>query len=241
MAVTPVTNLFQTPPADKISSRQETMDQIDFLQMLMAQLRAQDPMNPLQGHEYAAQLAQFSSVQQLEAIQGSLEESINMNMMMTQSINGNLAAALVGKTVRAQNNSVSLASGGDADLRYTLGGSATDIEVRVLDSEGNVVRTLNGNSHEAGDAATYWDGRDDNGNRVPAGNYTFEVSAKNDSGDTINATTYLEGIVSAVNYADGQVTLTVNGQDLFLGEILSVMSAGSSSASSEGSNTSLRG
>jgi len=241
LAVKPVTNLFQTPPADKISSREETMDQIDFLQMLMAQLRAQDPMNPLQGHEYAAQLAQFSSVQQLEAIQGSLEESINMNMMMTQSINGNLAAALVGKTVRAQNNSVSLASGGDADLRYTLSGSATDIEVSVLDSEGNVVRTLTGNSHEAGDAATYWDGRDDNGNRVPAGNYTFEVSAKNDSGDTINATTYVEGIVSAVNYADGQVTLTVNGQDLFLGDILSVMSAGSSSTSSEGSNTSLRG
>ena len=239
MEVTPTTNLFQTPPADKISSRTDTLDQIDFLQMLMAQLRAQDPMNPLQGHEYAAQLAQFSSVQQLEAIQSSLEESINMNLMMTQYINGNLAAAFVGKLVRAQNNTVAMASGGDADLRFTLGASATDIEVNVLDSEGNVVRTIAGNPHESGDAAVYWDGRDNDGNHVPAGTYSFEVSAKDAGGADVTATSYVEGIVSAVNYGDGQVTLTVNGQALFLGDILSVLTA--SSEAPDGANQSLRG
>jgi len=198
---------------------------MDFLQMLMAQLRAQDPMNPLEGHEYAAQLASFSSVQELQGIQAALEESINMNLLMTQSINGNLAAALVGKTVRAQDNTISI-DNNDADLRFTLSEAATSINVEVLDPEGNVIRNLSGNAHEAGDRAIYWDGRDSNGNRVPNGVYSFNVTATNAGGSNVSALPYIEGVVSAINYAGGQVTLTVNGRELLLGDIMSVMATG---------------
>jgi flagellar basal-body rod modification protein FlgD len=208
--------------------------------MLMAQLRAQDPMNPLQGHEYAAQLAQFSSVQELQAIQSSLDESNNMNLLMTQSINGNLAAALVGKTVRAQNNTVSI-NNSDADLRFSLGAAATSISVQVTDSEGNVVRTIQGTPREAGDAAVYWDGRDDAGNKVPAGDYTYNVTAADANGSEVSATTYIEGVVTAINYSGGGVTLTVNGQELLLGDIMSVMATESSSSGSGSDSATLQG
>ncbi|MCB1059366.1 MAG: hypothetical protein KDB65_03970 [Calditrichaeota bacterium] len=233
MEVAATTSTFNIPSTDQISSRQETLDQIDFLQMLMAQLKAQDPMNPLQGHEYAAQLASFSSVQELQGIQSSLEESINMNLLMTQSINGNLAAALVGKTVRAQNNTVSV-DGTGADLRFSLASAATDVSVQVQDSDGNIIRTIDANAREAGDGAVYWDGLDDAGNRVPAGDYSFAVSASDANGTDVSATTYVEGIVTAINYEGGQVTLTVNGQQLLLGDIMSVMAAeGESSSDSQ--------
>ena len=222
MEIGQITSTFGTPSAGQLGSRQDTLDQMDFLQMLMAQLRAQDPMNPLEGHEYAAQLASFSSVQELQGIQEALEESINMNLLMTQSINGNLAAALVGKTVRAQNNTINI-DGAGADLRYTLGEAVTNIQIEVRDADGSVIRTLSGTAQSAGDAALYWDGRDTNGNRVPNGAYTFDVSASNADGSSVSATTYVEGIVTAINYAGGQVTLTVNGQEMFLGDIMSVM------------------
>ena len=240
MAVDAVTgtSTFNTPSVDQTGSRADTLDQLDFLQMLMAQMRNQDPMSPMDSQEYAAQLAQFSSVQELSKIKAALDESINMNLLMTQSINGNLAAALVGKTVRAQNNSVSI-DGSGADLRFTLGSAATNVEIQVLDSSGEVVRTISGNAQSAGDAAEYWDGRDDSGNRVPNGNYTFNVTATDAEGNEVVAATYITGVVTAINYANGEVTLTVNGQQLYLGDIMSVMATDDSGT--DGQDSTLQG
>lgn len=240
MAVEAITSTFNAPSAEQIGSRQDSLDRLDFLQMLMAQMRNQDPMSPMESQEYAAQLAQFSSVQELTAIKSALDESLSMNLLMTQSINGNLAAALVGKTVRAQNNTVDIASGSGADLRFSLASSATEIQVDVRDENGDLVRTLSMSPQSAGDTAVYWDGRDADGNRAPAGSYSFEVRAEDADGAEVAATTYVEGIVSAVNYAGGQVTLTVDGQELLLGDIISVMSV-SEENSTEGDNTSLHG
>ncbi len=232
------TSTFNTPSVDQTASRSDTLDQLDFLQMLMAQMRNQDPMSPMDSQEYAAQLAQFSSVQELSKIKSALDESINMNLLMTQSINGNLAAALVGKTVRAQNNTVSV-NGSGADLRFVLGTTATNVEIQVVDESGEVVRTISGNAHSAGDAAEYWDGRDNAGNRVPDGNYTFNVAATDADGNEVTASTYITGVVTSINYADGQVTLTVNGQQLFLGDIMSVMATDDSGGDSQ--NSTLQG
>lgn len=239
MAVGAVNNTFNVPSAEQIGSRADTLDQLDFLQMLMAQMRNQDPMSPMDSQEYAAQLAQFSSVQELSAIKAALDESINMNLLMTQSINGNLAAALVGKTVRAQNNSIEIGESSDADLRYTLSAAATNVQVEVLNADGEVVRTITANAQSAGNAAVYWDGRDQVGNRVPNGNYTFNVTAADADGNDVTAATYVEGVVTSVNYAEGGVTLTVNGRQILLGDIMAVLSGNDSGT--PGSNSSFAG
>jgi len=62
----------------------------DFLKMLVQQLRYQDPLNPMKGDEFATQLAQFSSVEQLNNINTSLTDSLNANYMLTQAINNGL-------------------------------------------------------------------------------------------------------------------------------------------------------
>lgn len=223
MAIGSITGTFNTPSAEQVASRADTLDRLDFLQMLMAQMRNQDPMSPMDSQEYAAQLAQFSSVQELTAIKAALDESINMNMLMTQSINGNLAAALVGKTVRAQNNAISLTGTEGADLRYTLSGAATDVQIEIRNEAGDVVRTIAANAQPEGAAAVFWDGRDQNGNQAPNGRYTFTVAAKNADGNDVTATTYTQGVVTAINYANGAVTLTVNGNEVLLGDIMAVM------------------
>ncbi|MCB9365974.1 MAG: flagellar hook assembly protein FlgD [Calditrichaeota bacterium] len=228
MEVNALTSTYNTPAVEQISSRQDTLDQLDFLDMLLAQMQNQDPLSPMDSQEYASQLAQFSSVQELSAIKESLDQSIEMNLLMTQSINGNLAAALVGKTVRAQSDRVEI-NGSGADLRFNLPDAATTIEVTVRDADGNIVRTLSAPAHGEGDSAVYWDGSDNNGNSVPDGEYTFSVAATDADGNDVGATTYLQGVVSAINYQGGAVTLTVNGQTLNLGDVLAVMSGSDSS------------
>ncbi|MCC6475830.1 hypothetical protein IT157_02135, partial [bacterium] len=214
---------FNTPATTTLGSRTDSLDQMDFLQMLMAQLQAQDPLSPLSGEEYAAQLAQFSSVQELQKIETALTQSLESNLLMTQSINSNLAAALAGKTVRAQTTTIDLAAAGSATMQFSLPSAATELSVDILDADGEVMRTISLTSHNAGDVSAQWDGRDADGVRVPEGSYSFRVNAKDADGNEITATTFVEGVVDAVNYENGLVTLMINGNSVSLGDVISIL------------------
>jgi flagellar basal-body rod modification protein FlgD len=209
-----------TPSADTVKSRADAMDQTDFLQMLTAQLRAQDPMNPMDGQDFAAQLAQFSSLQELQKQGATLDESLQADMLLAQTFSNTMAATLIGKTVRADTDLVTVEATGDETLAYTLGAAATDIQVEIRDSDGELVRTLSvGNAQAAGDQQITWDGKADNGVRVPTGDYTFTVVAKDPAGASVTANAFVEGRVSELRYIDGSPVLVVNGMHVQLGMV----------------------
>jgi len=222
MQIDPVFS-YNTPNASSISSRSEATNQADFLAMLTAQLQNQDPLSPLEGHEYAAQLATFSQLQELQEMNTVLAASLDANLLLAQSINNNMATSLIGRTIRAEINQVTVDSSGDTPLHYHLPESATEISIEISDANGELVRTINVPPTAAGDIDTMWDGRSDNGVRVPEGEYTFNVSAINADGDSIAVENYIQGEVTAINYINGQVALTVNGVDVFLGQITSIL------------------
>ncbi|MBU1919882.1 hypothetical protein KKG66_03485, partial [bacterium] len=197
--------------------------QADFLAMLTAQLQNQDPLSPLEGHEYAAQLATFSQLQELEEMNSTLAASLDANLLLAQSINNNMATSLIGKTIRAEINSVTVGSSGDVPLHYHLPESATEISIEISDANGDVVRTITVPPTAAGDIDTVWDGRNDDGLRVSEGDYSFSVSAVNAEGSSIAVENYIQGQVTAINYVNGQVTLSVNGVDVYLGQVISIM------------------
>ncbi|MBU1637494.1 hypothetical protein KKC97_07485 [bacterium] len=222
MQVDPVYT-YNTPNANQIASRADTTDQADFLAMLTAQLQNQDPLSPLEGHEYAAQLATFSQLQELEEMNSTLAASLDANLLLAQSINNNMATSLIGKTIRADINSVTVGSSGDVSLHYHLPESATEISIEINDANGDVVRTITVPPTAAGDIDTVWDGRNDDGLRVSEGDYSFSVSAVNAEGSSIAVENYIQGQVTAINYVNGQVTLSVNGVDVYLGQVISIM------------------
>ena len=84
----------------------KTMEKDEFLKLLVTQLSHQDPLKPMESHEFASQLAQFSSLEQLQNMNGTMEESIMSDYMMTQSINNTLATTLIGKTAVANGNKI---------------------------------------------------------------------------------------------------------------------------------------
>jgi flagellar basal-body rod modification protein FlgD len=221
MPVDSVTSNPATPPASMISSPTE-MTQVDFLQMLTAQIQAQDPMNPMDSENFASQLAQFSSLQQLQSMGTTMSQTLQANLMLAQSFNNTMAASFIGKSVRAEMDQFTVGESGSSTLSYNLSNAATSISVDIKDSDGSVVKTLHINPQAAGDHTLTWDGTDSNGNRVTPGSYTYSVNATDANGNDVTATTVLEGLVTDVSYENGNAELMVNGIAVQLSQVLSI-------------------
>ena len=179
-----------------------------FLKLLVTQLQSQDPTNPVQNEAFVAQLAQFTT----------LEQANNTNQLLTDLIDQGKGKSqldlvgLIGHKVVAEGNSVFLGETGSTNLTYILGETATSVQVKVVDSEGNVVRTLDDLGPQAvGRQEVVFDGNDDNGNRVPPGSYQFQVQAEDAEQSPVSTTTFLSDIVKSVVMGMEQPMLVLAG------------------------------
>ena len=154
------------------ASRSSSLGQADFLHLMTEQLKNQDPLKPLDNAQFLGQLAQFSTVQGIEGMQGAMGAMASV-MESDQTLR---AAALVGHDALVDVSSVELAEG--AGLRGEVSApSAGAVTFEVVDADGNAVRRMTLEADAAGSTPFDWDGRDDAGNVVPAGTYTFRAVA----------------------------------------------------------------
>lgn len=195
------------------------MGKDEFLKLLVAQLRHQDPLNPMQGQDLAVQLAQFSSVEQLMDLNSTLQGQAGFQTEMLDTLNSNAAWGAIGRTVLARGDLVEYA--GDATQRVTaeidgLGGAAT---LRVLDANGREIgsRALGfmvGGKHqiELGSAVQ----------GLAPGTYSVKLDVKDGAGTQIPTTMYTTARVDGLRYtADGPV-LTSGGLDIPFGSVVQV-------------------
>jgi flagellar basal-body rod modification protein FlgD len=194
-----------------------------FLQLLITQMRYQDPLSPMDNQEFLAQLAQFSSLEQMQ----NLNDKYDSSMALTQSLNNSAAAGLIGRQVRASGDTLSLGSSGGVEVGYYLQADAAEVSISVTDSTGKIVRGLTSTDGGSGSHRLTWDGRDDAGSRLPAGSYTFKVTAKDEDGAAVTASSVVSGTVSGVTYRNGSAYLLVDGREVSLSEVLEVYQAGS--------------
>lgn len=195
----------------------------DFLKLLITQLRYQDPLEPMKGTEFAAQLAQFSSVEQLANINTNLTQTLATNQLMTQSIGNSLAATMIGKDVKASANQFQFTGTGEVRLGYTLPVSAAEVSVRVYDSAGALMRTITNAGTDKGDSTVVWDGKNDQGQTVAKGKYTFKVNAEDASKAALTATPFLYGTISAVRFTAEGTMFVVDGVEIPLSQILELL------------------
>jgi flagellar basal-body rod modification protein FlgD len=197
----------------------------DFLKMLVVQMRNQDPLDPMKGTEFASQLAQFSSVEQLSNINQNLQQSLDSNAILTKSISNALAATFIGKEVRAQTDNYKYGGTGSTKLGYNLPSNADTVTIKILNSQGNVIRTVNGAESGIGEHNFQWDGKDDSGTQMTAGTYSFTIDAKDSAGAAINVDRFVYGTVQGVRYkADGTV-FVIDGAEVPLSSIMEIMGA----------------
>ncbi len=194
------------------SLQADTLGKDDFLEMLVAQLQNQDPLNPLDGADFTAQLAQFSSLEQLSNMNTQLEV---LNLYQS-SLNNAQSVNLIGKEVTARGDGIKV-EGPSAEFAYNLSESAEQVTIKIYDEEANLVDTIELGSQQEGENSVTWDCSD-----VAHGDYTFEISAIDDNGDEIPVYTIITGQVTGVTFKDGSPYLSVNGQDIPFGNIISV-------------------
>jgi flagellar basal-body rod modification protein FlgD len=177
----------------------------EFLKLFIAQIQYQDPLNPLDSAEFTAQLAQFSSVEQLYGMNsklGNIEETMNNQSEQRDNL------GYIGKTVKADDNTMNVDNGTVQSGSYNLDGSGY-VTIDVYDSDGVIVRTFYKGWEDKGEHDVNWDGRDDSGAIAGDGSYTFEVTARDEDGFYVPSNTYISGEVTGITYQDGQPYLMI--------------------------------
>lgn len=200
----------------------QTMGQEEFLKLLVAQLKHQDPLSPLESHEYASQLAEFSSLEKLVSINESVDQGVEADLILTQAINNTLAATLIGQEAKAVGNTIEFNSGETTEIHFQLGEFADDVVVQVRDQAGNIVKSIEANALSSGDHSVEWDGSNDHGEDLPEGDYTFSVVAKDANGVEVNATELIVGLISAVRFENGSAMLVVGGREISFSSVLEI-------------------
>ncbi len=168
----------------------------DFLALLVAQLQNQDPLNPDNPTEFTAQLAQFSSLEQLFNLNGSMN-----NIAQSMAHSDQLAMLdAIGKEVAVQQNHFNY-TGGPMTLGYQLDAPASKVEITVQ-RDGNTIAILHGTELGQGNHYITWDGHTQNGSLAADGDYTLTVSAKTTNQNTVAARPLIRSLVTGVNLGE---------------------------------------
>ncbi|MCX6825807.1 MAG: hypothetical protein NTV06_00865 [candidate division Zixibacteria bacterium] len=196
-----------------------------FLKLLITKLTNQDPLNPMEDAAFTAELAQFSSLEQLQKLNTAMETSQQWDYMQTQTINNTMATSLIGREVKANYNGIYLDEDNLPSVNFSTTEFAKSVKVEIMNSEGTVVRTIMQEDVPAGAASAVWDGNDEYGNRLKSGYYTVNISAKNSKGTDILPSTFIKGKVSGVVYREGSAYLQINGMEIPLSDVSTVSEA----------------
>ncbi|MFN3821476.1 MAG: flagellar hook assembly protein FlgD [bacterium] len=194
----------------------------EFLKILVAQMRYQDPLNPLSGTDFTAQLAQFSSLDELRNISQRLQESVDADLLMARAVNNTMAASLIGKSVRALSDKVIFSGSDPARLTVYLPQAASSLNVEILSDTGQVLRTLTFPNPASGDLEINWDGRNQQGILLPPGEYSIRLNARGFGGETIEAIPIYQGKILAVRFEEGNPVLVVADRTIPFGSVFEI-------------------
>ena len=190
----------------------------DFLNMLIAQLQHQDPLNPAEGTEFTAQLAQFSSLEQLSNINDNLQ---NMGQFQASLIESQ-AVSYIGKEITAEGNSVQLESGRPVECNFELEANAALAVISVYDASGGFVTSFETGPLNSGRQSAAWDGTDRNGNPVSEGVYRFEVQAVDANNKDLSVTPLISSVVTGVSFKDQTTSLITDLQTIAIDDVIAV-------------------
>jgi flagellar basal-body rod modification protein FlgD len=195
----------------------------DFLKLLTVQLQHQDPLSPMQNEEFIAQLAQFSSLEQLENINTNLQDGIDLDLILTQVLNNTAAAGLIGKTVVADGTQAYLDESGSSEINFDLASTAHHAVIRIKDESGVVVRTITEHDLEVGRNTVVWDGKDDDGQSRSQGTYTVTVEAYDHQDNAVDVTPLVVGLVTGVRFNDGEAQVLVGDLEIGIADIREIL------------------
>lgn len=176
-----------------------TLSQSDFLQLMTAQLKNQDPFEPVDNTQMVAQMAQFSS------LAGISEMNTTLAAILAKlgSTTPDQALSWVGKTVLTEGNVAYGRAGGGISGSVELDGQAADVTVSIQGPNGEILRTLSLGPQNAGTITYDWDGTTDSGNPAGDGPFTIRLAARGPEGGAVTARSLVWAPVASVSVPSG--------------------------------------
>jgi len=203
-----VTNPLLAELAIKPAASSKALDKNAFLELMVAQMNNQDPLSPQDNGDFIAQLAQFSSVEGIDNLNSTVD-SLATSMQSSQALQ---ASALVGRTVHINTDQSNLTRDGVVTGSIKLDSSTNNLNVSISNSGGELVKQVELGSQTRGDVRFLWNGLDNEGNRLPPGNYFFSAEAST-GGVTSQMQMALSANVDSVSInPDRSVVLNLAGQ-----------------------------
>ncbi len=180
-----------------------------FLQLLVTQLKNQNPLSPQDNGAFVAQLAQFSSLEGINTLNDSVN-SISSNFSSSQALQ---ASSLVGRSIITQTDKATVDTSKSMTGSVAVTAATGNVSVKITDATGSVVRTLDLGAQSAGDVSFVWDGKNDSGEVATPGTYTFAATNKSDAGDAVALSTSLPATVTSVTLSKtgGEMLLNLAG------------------------------
>jgi flagellar basal-body rod modification protein FlgD len=198
----------------------DKLDKDAFMKLMIAQMKNQDPTNPMQNHELAAQLAQFSSVEQLQNVNTTLED-MRKGQKPTESFQ---ALNFIGKSVAGDSAKLVRAKGDKShDFSFNLPMAAKEAVIKVLNQNGEVVRKVDLKDLKAGANNWVWNGLNEQAQAQPMGEYRFVVEALSSEDKKLAVKTDFEGLITGVNYTPEGPVLLVGNQSVKLKDVKKIV------------------
>lgn len=186
----------------------QELGQADFLALLSAQLANQDPLAPVDNKEFITQMSQFASLDSLQTLVRQFD-GLSNSLTSNQALQ---ASALVGRNVLVSGSEGYLMEDGVIAGQLNVQTSTANISFEIKNEAGLVVRRIEVGTQPAGDIDFIWDGNNEEGERMPPGNYTI-VALGQVNGSTEQLPTSIIARVESVSLGnpDGGILINLMG------------------------------
>ncbi|PLY16603.1 MAG: flagellar hook capping protein [Sedimenticola sp.] len=194
-------------PVDKGQGKSQSELQMeDFLNLMVTEMTHQDPFKPMDNAELATQISQFAAVSGIEQLNGSFND-LSGSLVSNQALQ---ASGLVGRSVLVPTYNGYLGEGGSVKGVLGLSSQASNVTVRISNAAGSLVREISMGNKPAGEVNFTWDGLNDLGEPMPAGEYQISAQAEID-GEVLSPYVLVEAAVNSVSLGTDGLTLNLEG------------------------------
>lgn len=208
-----------TPAATGLvsSDASKTVDKDEFLKLLVVQLQNQDPLNPMQANEFASQLAQFSSLEQLVNLTGAVNAQSAASQLQVLSSQTSLGASLIGKDVLVQSNRLTVGDDGTATALVDVSGRGGKGVITLVDDSGHTRGAFTTPALVGGRQTLSLSG-------LPPGTYTYKLAVTDDSENALTVQQLASGVVTGVSFQNGQPAIEIGDRDVPLSDLIEIHS-----------------
>jgi flagellar basal-body rod modification protein FlgD len=213
---------------DLFTTEEQGMQKDDFLRLLIAQLKHQDPLKPLDNSEFVSQVAQLRSLESSNNMQNTLEKlnsafqgSVDAQKDSARSISNSSSVSLIGKQVKLTRETVHLhgTQEGPIPIDVHMGNTPRAV-LQLVDADGNTVKTMEVEKPRGKtDARLMWDGTTDEGTSASPGKYTISFRNSDALSDVY---AYIEDTVDGVRFGSDSSYLKIEGQEIPITQIMDV-------------------